>query len=215
MKLYLRPDCPFCWKVKIYLSEIGVDVEEVLVELGKTHPEVAALNPNATVPVLINEDLVLYESAIIIEYLADKFPQNSLMSGSPEQKAEIRQLQFYSDSKVGKILFPYIKRVRENTGEEDIDALKTAISPDWQKLQKYLSQQLADKAFFGGAFSAADCALIPRISLALAYGLELDEENGKLTNWLARVMSRPSYLKAKPKGFSIIDEMVKKKNFTI
>lgn len=187
MKLFLRPDCPFCWKVKLYLSEIGVDVEETLVELGKSHPDVAALNPNATVPVLISEDIVLYESAIIIEFLADKFPQESLITGSPEQKADIRQLQFYSDSKVGKILFPYIKKVRENAGEEGINALKAAISADWLNLQNYLSRQLGDKAFFGDVFSAADCALIPRISLALAYGLELDDENGNLANWLAQI----------------------------
>ena len=152
MKLYHRPDCPFCWKVRIYLNEIDVDVDEVVVELGKTHPDVAALSPNATVPVLLSGDLILYESEVIIEYLADKFPQNSLMKGSPEQRAIIRQLHRYSDKKVGNILFPFIKKVRESDADTDVEIFRQDIAPAWMKLQESMSKQLADKAFFVDEF---------------------------------------------------------------
>lgn len=74
MKLYHRPDCPFCWKVRIFLLEEGIDVDETVVELDQRHPDVIALNPAGTVPVLCDGGLVISDSALIIEYLADKFP---------------------------------------------------------------------------------------------------------------------------------------------
>lgn len=209
MKLYHRPDCPFCWKVNVYLSEIGVETERTTVELGKKHPDVVKLNPNATVPVLISEDIVMFESAIIIEYLADKYPEKSLFEGSPEQIAKIRQLHLFSDSKVGKILFPYIKKVREGASPQEIIEHKESITEDWQNLQQYLSDQLGDMDYFGNEFSVADCALIPRLTLALAYGLEISSEYSNLKSWMRRIVERPSFVAAKPENFQIIDDMIK------
>ncbi len=40
MKLYHRPDCPFCWKVRLFLQETGIEVQEFSVTLGKKHPAV-------------------------------------------------------------------------------------------------------------------------------------------------------------------------------
>ncbi len=208
MKLYHRPDCPFCWKVRLFLSEIGVEVEEIAVELGKKHPDVVALNPNASVPVLISDGLVLYESAIIIEYLVDKFPEYNLMPGSAEQRAVIRQIHNDSDTKIGKILFPFIKKVRESDGSVDIKAELEEIAPAWQGLQKSLSEKLADKTFFFDAFSVAECALIPRLSLAVGYGLTFDDDFKNLEEWLLRLVKRPSFLAVKPEGFAAIDEML-------
>jgi len=123
MKLYHRPDCPFCWKVRLFLQETGIEVQEFSVTLGKKHPDVVALNPNGTVPVLIDDDLVLWESAVIIEYLADGFSEISLMAGSPGIRAFIRQIHSYSDNRIGKALFPYIKQVRDSDSGKATDEL--------------------------------------------------------------------------------------------
>ena len=209
MKLYHRPDCPFCWKVRIFLSEIGVAVEEVVVELGKRHPDVVALNPNASVPVLISGDLVLYESAIIIEYLADKFPENRLMIGSPEARATMRQIHHDSDVKIGKILFPFIKKARESDAGADIDVMRQEIAPEWRGLQENLSAKLENAAFFFDHFSIAECALLPRIGLAVGYGLTFSDDFKNLENWFLRLIKRPSFIATKPDGFSVLDEMIK------
>jgi len=114
MRLYQRPDCPFCWKVRLFVFESQLNLKETAVELNKTHPDVVSLNPNATVPVLLDGELVIYESAEIMEYLMDKFPKIRLMDGSPRERAKVRQLQNYSDTELGKILFPYIKQKRDS-----------------------------------------------------------------------------------------------------
>ena len=215
MKLYHRMDCPFCWKVRIFLAEAGIAVDEIIVEFGKKHPDVMALNPNGTVPVLVTEDFVLWESAVIIEYLADKYKDAGLLSGTAEQRAKIRQLHSYSDALVGKILFPHIKRVREGEGD------KKEIRPDpeteegWQNIQKLLSNALANDPFFGPEFSVADCALIPRITLAHIYGLPLGDDFQSLKNWFRSCVKRPSFKRCLPEHFLGIDEMIKPEKFLI
>lgn len=211
MKLYYRADCPFCWKVRIFLKEIGLDVEEIAVEFGTKHPDVVAFNPNATVPVLVDGDLVLFESAVIIEYLADKFPQFPLMDGSPEQRATIRQMHSYSDSSTGKVLFPYIKQVRGSGDRTVTDELTQA----WIDVQSKLSERLGSGDFFGPSFSAAECALLPRVSLALAYGLTLDDQFSNLQKWFNRCAARPSYTGAFPSSFLGLEEKIEPESLLI
>ena len=193
MKLYHRPDCPFCWKVRIYLIEAGIDVQEIVIKLGERHPDIMANNPNGTVPMLVDGDLILWESAVIIEYLADKFPKSSLMSGSPEQRAEVRQIHSYSDHNLGKSLFPYIKQVRESAHHKATDELCQSTSLAWHEIQKRLAIILDRREFFGDGFSAAECALLPRFALALAYGLTWNEGNHSLKEWFRRCVKRPSF----------------------
>jgi len=209
MKLYHRPDCPFCWKVRLFLQEENIKLEEVCVDLGETHPDVVALNPNGTVPVLVDGDVVLGESAVIIEYLADKFPGSSLMKGSPSQRAQIRQLHYDSDHKLGKIIFPYIKQIRESEQHKASDDLLKKTSEAWAREQKKLTRTLGEKAFFNKEFSVAECALIPRFALALAYGLTLNEDDQNLKQWFYRCVKRPSFLDTLPQALPAIDEMVK------
>lgn len=214
MKLYHRPDCPFCWKVRLVLRECGAEAHEIAVTLGQKHPDVVALNPEATVPVLVEGDMVLWDSAPIAEYLADRYPRAGLMAGSPAQRALIRQIHSYSDKSIGKILFPHIKRVRENKGQAVPDGgipdggwPETAAA--WRAAQEILSQQLGDAEFFGPEFSLADCALLPRFALALVYGLPVYEGFDNLQKWFQRGRMRPSFAAVFPGVFPGIDEMIK------
>lgn len=211
MKLYYRADCPFCWKVRIFLQESGIEVEEIQVEFGKKHPDVVALNPNATVPVLVNGDLVLFESAVVIEYLADKFPQSGLMDGSAEQKAAIRQIHSYCDNSIGKVLFPHIKKVRETGDRTVTDELTQA----WIDVQLELSERLGEQDFFGPSFSVAECALIPRVALALINGLSVDDKFSNLQKWFNRCLRRPSFTGAFPPSFLGTEEKIEPESLLI
>ena len=196
LTLYQRPDCPFCWKVRLFLFESELPVNEIQVELEKKHPDVVSLNPNATVPVLVAGELVVYDSALIVEYLLDKYPEINLMDGTPEERAVIREIQKYSDTSLGKILFPYIKYARENPNSNVDEQLENSTAKGWLKAQSYLAEKLGNKDFFGTEFSVADCALIPRFTLANTYGFKVDDKFSNLKKWYARCMERPSFKKA-------------------
>lgn len=199
MTLYQRPDCPFCWKVRLFIFESDLQINEIEVKLGTKHPDVVLLNPNATVPVLVSGELVAYDSALIIEYLLDKHPQINLMDGTAEEKAIIREIQQYSDSSLGKVLFPYIKYARENPNSKVNEQLKSSTAKDWLKAQSYLADKLGDKKFFGRDFSVADCALLPRFSLAIANDLGIDDDFSNLKEWYLRCAQRPAFTEAYPK----------------
>lgn len=205
MTLYQRPDCPFCWKVRLFLFESELQIKEVQVELGEKHPDVVRLNPNTTVPVLVTGDLVIYDSYLIIEYLIDKYPEINLIPGTPEDRATTREIQYYSDNKLGKVLFPYIKYLRENSCSDTGEKLKKSTALAWTEVQSILSDKLGNKDYFSIGFSLADCALIPRFSLAIAYGFEIDDQFINLREWYARCMQRLSFQKAFPDVFRQTD----------
>lgn len=199
--LYQRPDCPFCWKVRLAAFESGVNVSEIEVQLDKKHPDVVRLNPNETVPVLLDDHLVINESSEIIEYLIDQAPHMELMPGPAKIRAIIRQLHHYSDHQLGKILFPYIKEKRDSENCTVRDELKESTKHAWYKAQSMLSEKLGERDFFADEFSVAECALLPRFCLAVTHGLPIAEQFQNLKKWYARCADRPSFKKAMPQYF--------------
>lgn len=80
MKLYHSPQSRSV-RPRWLLEEIGAPYEVVKIDLGtaqQKRPDYLKLNPNGTVPTLVDGDLVLYESAAICQYLTDKFPEKQL-----------------------------------------------------------------------------------------------------------------------------------------
>jgi glutathione S-transferase len=103
MLLYSGPLSLFSRKVEIALAEKGVSFDRVLVPLTQTkgyapkHPAVIAANPKRQVPVLVDDDLTLYDSTIIIEYLDDKYPDPPLLPREPKARARCRLLELEAD----------------------------------------------------------------------------------------------------------------------
>ena len=76
--VYQRTDCPFCWKVRIALSELGLEYQVVETRLGEKHPEVGRLSPTGSVPVLVDGETSIWESAVILEYLDTRYAPGKL-----------------------------------------------------------------------------------------------------------------------------------------
>ena len=206
-----RVDCPFCWKVRIALFELDVSFEETVLTLGEKSREVRDLNPNNTVPVMIADDeTVIWESAAMLEYVAERFGGGKLLEGNSEERARIRQLHIFSDSRVGKAVFPMVRERRNNPGTEVPEDLRRDITAAWIDCLSVLEMELRDREFFGGEyFSVADCALVPRFTLAEVYGLPVPEAFPKLANWYQRVSERASVIKARPEKFPGVNDLVK------
>ena len=76
--LYHRSDCPFCWKVRIALVELGINYQLIDTVLGEKHPEVIKYNPKGSVPVFVDGPTVIWESNTILEYLEDVYGPEKL-----------------------------------------------------------------------------------------------------------------------------------------
>src|SRR4029453_7117022 len=95
LKLYDYPDCPFCQKVRVVLAEKDLEYEKVFVDLRKQEqktPEFLRMNPYGKVPVLVDEDEVVYDSTIINEYLEDEDPLPRPMPEDSHGRAQARFL---------------------------------------------------------------------------------------------------------------------------
>jgi glutathione S-transferase len=85
MKLFCGPLSPLCTKVSMALGEKGLDYERIEVPYsmregyGPRHPEVERINPKGQVPVLVDGELELYDSTVIVEYLEDRYSRTSPM----------------------------------------------------------------------------------------------------------------------------------------
>lgn len=202
--LYDKDQCPFCWKVRLAVAELSlpIEVRDYMAVDNEQHWRL--LNPNGTVPVLVHQQEVLTDSAIIMEYLVDL--SGELMPDSPAERAAVRALHRYSDSVLGLGLREVIFEKRAKPQSEW----------DKQRIQKGQKQYLADllyledalsknnnSGFFSSCYSLADAAITARLGLAEAYGVPLPDHLPGLKSWFAAMQARPSYKQSQPRSFPL------------
>ena len=199
--LYQRTDCPFCWKVRLALAEHGIEYRSVDTILGEKPPDIQGLSPTGTVPVLVDGELALWESAVILEYIDARYAPGKLVSREPEAGARERLLHAYSDKIVGGSLKEIVfeKRSKPESGW-DWDKLREG-ETRWRECQAWLERALAGRPWFGKAYSAPDCALGARFGVAEAYGVGVNADFPALQKWYRRVTGRPSWERAFPDSF--------------
>ncbi|MCO4759369.1 MAG: glutathione S-transferase family protein [Oceanospirillaceae bacterium] len=197
IRLYDKPECPFCWKIRLALFEQGVAVEHIDSLAPETRETWQSLTPRKTVPVLVNGDVVIYESNVILEYLNDL--SGILLPQDPTQRVTARLINSYSDGVIGAGLREVIFEKRGNAEANwDHSRIDQGIA-QFETALDYLSDQLGGNTFFAGSYSLPECALTARFGLAEAYGVEIPERFDNLRSWFERMKSRPSYRATAPK----------------
>lgn len=110
MVLYSGTTCPFSQRCRFVLFEKGMDFEIRDIDLFNKPEEISAMNPYGQVPILVERELILYESNIINEYIDERFPHPQLMPADPLMRARARLMLFNCE----KELFVHV-----NTLEND------------------------------------------------------------------------------------------------
>jgi glutathione S-transferase len=99
--LYEHPLSSYAQKVKIALREKGLDFKAetpAALGSGKAAGEFAAASPRNEVPALIDGDVQIFDSTIILEYLEDKFPSPPLLPRDPAERAKARMIEDVCDT---------------------------------------------------------------------------------------------------------------------
>ncbi len=94
MNLYSGTTCPFSQRCRIVLYEKGMDFQIIDVDMYNKPEDIAVMNPYNRLPVLVERDLILYESNIINEYIDERFPHPQLMPADPVMRARARLFLF-------------------------------------------------------------------------------------------------------------------------
>jgi glutathione S-transferase len=177
--LYDAGRCPYCARVRIVLAEKGIEYETVEIDLDDRPAWIYDKNPLGRVPVLEEDTFLLAESAVIDEYLDERYPEPPLWPADPAARALGRMLVFRFD----ELSRPYyaLRRGDDGAGER-LDAVLTRLDAALQE-QRFLS---------GLEFGLADIAYIPWILRARdRMDVDLDRFPA-LSEWVSRLAERPS-----------------------
>jgi glutathione S-transferase len=148
--LYDADRCPYCARVRIVLAEKGLEYEVVAVDLDDRPAWIYEKNPLGKVPVLEEDAFVLAESAVINEYLEERWPEPALWPADPGERALGRLLVHRFD----ELSRPYYAVRRGDEGaRERLDAQLAALAALLER-QPFLT---------GREFGLADVAYVPWI----------------------------------------------------
>ena len=177
--LYDADRCPYCARVRIVLAEKGVEYETVVVDLDDRPAWIYEKNRTGRVPVLEEDTFLLAESAVINEYLDERYPEPALLPADPAERALARMLIFRFDD----LSRPYYAIRR---GDE---AARSQLDDELAKLDARLEAQ---PYLTGRSFGLADIAYIPWI-LRGRERMNVDlHPFPALGDWLERVSERAS-----------------------
>jgi len=178
--LYNAERCPYAARVRIVLAEKGIEVEVVEIDLSDRPAWFYDKNPKGRVPVIEEEgERPLPESAVIMEFLEERYPEPALLPLDPADRAAARLLIFRDDD----LTDPYYALRREEEGaREQFDAALGR-----------LDALLGEQPYLSGAeYGLADVGLVPWVLRARdMLGVELDGFPS-LADWLARLEQRPA-----------------------
>jgi len=195
LKLYDYPDCPFCQKVRVMLAEKDLEYEKIFVDLRKQEqksPDFLRLNPYGKVPVLVDEDEVIYDSTIINEYLEDEYPLPRLMPEDSQGRARVRLLEDYCDNSFIPPTTMLLAQLRKADAEREQQRVEQA-REELRRSLYFLRDALGGREYLvGKEFTLADMAFAPRIMVLGRLGVELEPALAPVQTWIDRIRARPS-----------------------
>ncbi len=188
MTLYSGTTCPFSQRCRIVLYEKGMDFQIVDVDLFNKPEDLAVMNPYNRTPVLVERDLVLYESNIINEYIDDRFPHPQLMPADPVTRARARLFLFRFEHE----LFVNIEPL-EKGNQKAADKARQSVRDSLTQIAPVFTKQ---KFMLGDEYSMLDVAIAPLLWRLDYYGVQLPKTAAPLLKYSERLFSRPAFIEA-------------------
>ncbi|MGK2959753.1 MAG: stringent starvation protein SspA [Candidatus Malihini olakiniferum] len=187
MTLFSGPSDIFSHQVRIVLAEKGVSVEIEQVDIDNLPQDLIDLNPYGSVPTLVDRELTLYESRIIMEYLDERFPHPPLMPVYPIARGTSRLMMHRIESD----WYSLLKKIMQGHVQEADVARKQlreellAVAPVFNEAPYFMSEE----------FSLVDCYLAPLLWRLPLLGIELTGTGAKeLKGYMTHIFERDAFL---------------------
>lgn len=192
MVLYSGTTCPFSHRCRFVLFEKGMDFEIRDIDLYNKPEDISVMNPYGQVPILVERDLILYESNIINEYIDERFPHPQLMPADPVMRARTRLFLYNFE----KELFVHVSALEDRNAKFDDKKILEARQNIRDRLSQLAPMLLKNKFMLGEEFSMLDVAIAPLLWRLDHYGIELPKNAAPLQKYAERIFSRPAYIEA-------------------
>ena len=186
MSLFSRPTCIYSHRTRLVLAEKSINIEIVNVEGNDLPEDLLDLNPYHTVPTLVDRDLVLYDSRVIVEYLDERFPHPPLMPVDPVTRAQFRLALFRVENDWYKLAEQIEEAAERKQATRARKILKESVLAS--------ADVFAAKEFFlGDEFSLVDASIAPLLWRLDSYSIELGKGGAAIEAYMDRMFARPSF----------------------
>jgi RNA polymerase-associated protein len=186
MTLFSKPLDPWSHRTRLVLAEKSIAIDIVDVEDGNLPEDLLDLNPYNSVPTLVDRDLVLYDSRVIIEYLDERFPHPPLMPVDPVTRAQFRLALFRIEKDWYSLAADVVAAGERKPVARAVRALEESIISS--------ADIFAAKRFFlSDEFSLVDCTIAPILWRLPLFGIKLPSQARPINVYMDNVFSRPSF----------------------
>lgn len=187
MVFYSDGNDHYSQRVRLVLAEKGVAVEIVDVDPGNLPEDLTDLNPYNSLPTLVDRELALYESQVIMEYLDERFPHPPLLPVYPVARAQSRLLMY-------RIQRDWCGAVDTIIAGRSKDTVITRMRKELRESLIAVAPVFAEKEFFmNDEFTLVDCCVAPILWRLPLMGIDLPPKHGKpITDYMDRIFSRDS-----------------------
>ena len=186
MNLYSTASSIECHRTRIVLNEKDIVHEVMLVDPKKLPEDLIDLNPYGSLPTLVDRELVLYNSRVIMEYLEERFPHPPLMPVGPVQRAQTRLALF----QVEHDWYPLIDII-ETKGEKAVVKAKKDLTESIASVAEIFS---AMPFFLSQDFTLVDASVAPILWRLRHYGIELPKEANAINAYAERLFEREGFI---------------------
>jgi RNA polymerase-associated protein len=184
MTCFSEADNIYCHQVRIVLAEKGVSVEIIDVNPQDPPEELLMLNPYQSLPTLVDRDLVIYSSNIIMEYLDERFPHPPLLPVYPVARAKTRLMM----SRIAEDWYGLVNKIESNQG--DIAQAKKELLESLMSINSAFAEE---EYFLSEDFSLVDCCIAPLLWRLPKYEIELPKQAEAIKAYQKRIFARNSF----------------------
>ncbi len=185
MTLFSRPTDVWSHRARLVLAEKSINIDIIAVDDGSFPEDLLDLNPYNSVPTLVDRDLVLYDSRVIIEYLDERFPHPPLMPVDPVTRAQFR-LALYRIENDWYALAGDIEGGDRKPVTRARKALRESIISSVEIFG-------AKRFFLSDEFSLVDCSIAPILWRLGVFNIDLPAQAKPIQQYMDEIFSRPSF----------------------
>lgn len=190
--LFAAPDSCLSHRVRLVLAEKGIQAGIVEADIHQPPEDLLDLNPYGSLPTLVDRDLVLYDSRVIMEYLDERYPHPPLLPSDPVGRARCRlalarvEQDWYS-------LLPQLGGLGADAANEARRTLTEGLAAS--------NEVFAAKPYFlSDELTLVDCTLAPLLWRLTVFGITLPRQAGAVLSYAQRLFQRPAFRRSLSRG---------------
>lgn len=184
---YSDPADHYCHRVRLVLAEKGVAVQIIDVDASRVPPKLAEVNPYGSVPTLVDRDLALYESSVVMEYLDERYPHPPLMPVYPVGRGNSRLLMHRIQRDwcvlADTLLDTRSTEAARAKARKELRESLTGVAPLFAEMSCFMSDEQ----------SLVDCCLLPILWRLPVMGIELPRQAKPLLDYMERQFAREPF----------------------